>query len=255
MRLEGKVAIVTGAGRGIGAAAAARFGEEGAAVVCADIAEDGARATAAAIEEAGGRALAVRADVTRLEENRRIVAAAVEAFGRLDVLFANAAVQFMGPIDGTPIAEWDSLYRTNLLGVGLGVEAALPALRDAGGGSIVLMASLLGIVGDAGAPAYGAMKGGIRALCRSLAVAHGPEGIRVNTICPGDVQTAMLDEAWDYYPDPEAARARILASYPLGRFATPLDVANVALFLASDDSAFLNGIDIVVDGGRLASIY
>ncbi len=147
------------------------------------------------------------------------------------------------------------MHATNLRSVYLGVRHALPHLREGGGGSVIMTASVLGIVGDPDLPAYGAMKGGLRALCRSLAAAHGPENIRVNTICPGDVETSMVREFFAYQPDPEAARRELTERYPLRRFATPRDVANVAVFLASDDANYLTGIDIVVDGGLLARIY
>jgi NAD(P)-dependent dehydrogenase (short-subunit alcohol dehydrogenase family) len=128
-------------------------------------------------------------------------------------------------------------------------------MRRRGQGSIVITASLLGIVGDPGMPAYGAMKGGLRSMTRALAAAHGPEGIRVNTVCPGDVDTALLDDFFSYQADPQAARDELLGRYPLRRFATPEDVANAVLFLASDEAAHISGIDLVVDGGLLAQIY
>ena len=255
MRLQGKVAIVTGAGRGIGEATAIRFAEEGAAVTCVDIDAGNAAATAGAIEQVGGRALAVAADIATPDGNRAMVEETVSAFGGLDVLHANAAVQFMGRLEATPQAEWDRLHATNLRGVYLGIQQALPRLRERGGGAVVITASLLGIVGDPDLPAYGATKGGLRAMCRALATAHGPENIRFNTICPGDVETALLTEFFAHQSDPAAARREVTERYPLRRFASPRDVANVALFLASDEASYLTGIDIVVDGGLLARIY
>lgn len=255
MRLEGKVAAVTGAGRGIGEATARRFAEEGAAVVCVDVDAANATATAAAIEAAGGDAAHVAADVSTDEGNRQMVETALERFGGLDVLHANAAVQFLGLLEQTPAEEWDRMHETNLRGVFLGIRHALPLLRERGGGSIVITASVLGIVGDPDLPAYGAMKGGLRSLCRAIATAHGPENIRCNTICPGDVDTEMNIEFFDHQPDPEAARRELTDRYPLRRFASPRDVANAALFLASDEASYLSGIDIVVDGGLLARIY
>jgi NAD(P)-dependent dehydrogenase (short-subunit alcohol dehydrogenase family) len=255
MRLQGKVAIVTGAGRGIGEATATRFAEDGAAVVCVDVSGDGAEATARAISEAGGRAMAVEADVATSDGNARMVAEAVDRFGGLDVLHANAAVQIMGLLEETSEKDWDTLHATNLRGVYLGIQHALPRLRERGGGSVIITASLLGIVGDPDMPAYGAMKGGLRALCRAIATAHGPENIRCNTICPGDVETPMVEDFFAHQSDPQAAREEVTARYPLRRFASPRDVANVAVFLASDEASYLSGIDIVVDGGLLARIY
>jgi NAD(P)-dependent dehydrogenase (short-subunit alcohol dehydrogenase family) len=254
-RLEGRVAIVTGAGGGIGRATALRLASEGASVACVDIAAANAEATAAAVVAAGGTAAALAIDVSTRAGNEAMVADTVAAFGAIDVLHANAAVQRMGQLDQSSDDDWDALYRTNLLGVGLGITAALPHFRARGGGSVIMTASLLGIVGDPDMPAYGAMKGGLRAMCRSLAAAHGPENIRFTTICPGDVQTPMLDEFFDHQPDPDDARARVLQHYPLRRFAQPEDIANLVAFLASDDAAYLTGIDIPIDGGLLAQIY
>ena len=255
MRLAGKVAVVTGAGRGIGRETALRLAEEGAAVVAVDVDSDRVRETEAAINESGGRGAGVEVDVSTDEGNARAVDEAVERFGGLDVLHANAAVQYLARIDETPEAEWDRMHATNLRGVYLGIRRALPAFRERGGGTIIITASILGLVGDADLPAYGAMKGGVRALARGVATAHGPENIRCNTICPGDVETEMNVEFFAHQPDPDAARREITDRYPLRRFASPRDVANVAVFLASDEASYLTGIDVVVDGGLLASVY
>lgn len=254
-RLHGKIAVVTGAAGGVGAATARCLSEQGAAVVCVDLEQARAEEIEAEISAAGGRAVGLAADVSTLEGNRAAVAAAREAFGGLDLFHANAAVQVMGRLEQTSREGWERLFRTNLLGVGLGAEAAIPALRERGGGAIVITASLLGLVGDPELPAYGAMKGGLRALSRSLAAAHGPENIRVNTICPGDVETPMLADFFDHQEDPTGARREIVERYPLRRFADPSDVANVVAFLGSDEANYLTGIDIVVDGGLLAQIY
>jgi NAD(P)-dependent dehydrogenase (short-subunit alcohol dehydrogenase family) len=255
VKLADKVIVVTGAAQGIGAACAERFSSDGAAVVCVDVKTDDVEALATRLTQAGRKALAVAADVSTPAGNAEMIEQAVGAFGGLDVLHANAAVVEMGRAESTTEEAWERLHATNLRGVFLGVRAALPALRTRGGGSIIFTASTLGLVGDPDMPAYGAMKGGLRALCRSLAVAHGPDNIRVNTICPGDVETPLLKQFFDFQPDPAAARAEITAHYPLGRFARPEDVAAVAAFLASDDASYLSGIDVVVDGGLLARIY
>jgi len=255
VRLAGKSAIVTGAGRGIGEAVALRFAEEGASVACVDIDGDAAASTTRLIAQSSGTAVAIQADVATDDGNRKMVEQTVTSFGDLDVVHLNAAVQFLAVVENTPESEWDRMHATNLRGVYLGIRCALPHLRQQGGGSIIVTASVLGIVGDSALPAYGAMKGGLRALARAVATAHGPENIRCNTICPGDVDTPMGAEFFDHQPDPEAARREVTDRYPLRRFATPRDIANVALFLASDDATYLTGIDVVVDGGLLARVY
>ena len=256
MRLAGKVAVVTGAAGGIGSAVCRRFAEEGCAVICVDRSADALGQVVDQVRAAGTSAVApLAADISTDQGNHEAVAAAVGHFGGLDIFHANAAVQIMGGLESTTPADWTALYTTNLYGVASGFRHALPALRARGGGSLIATSSLLGIVGDPDLPAYGAMKGGLRALARSMAAAHGIDRIRVNTICPGDVETPLLQDYFSFQPDPEAARAKIVDLYPLKRLAQPKDVANVALFLASDESSYLSGIDIVVDGGLLAKIY
>jgi len=254
-RLAGKTVIVTGAGRGIGQAIAIRCAEEGAAVVCVDVDPQTGAETSATIGSIGGRSVTVNADVSSADGNRQMVARALTAYKRVDALVSNAAVQFLGTLEQTPETEWDRMEATNSRGVYLGIRSVLPIMRRQGGGAIVLVSSVLGIVGDPDLPAYGAMKGALRSLCRAVATAHGPENIRCNTICPGDVDTPMNEEFFSHQPDPVAARREITDRYPLRRFATPADVANVALFLVSNEAAYLSGIDIIVDGGLLARIY
>lgn len=253
-RLAGKVVVITGASGGIGSACAARYAADGASVVCVDIA-DRVLEVAASVDGGSGRVIGVVGDVSSQAGNERIVETATAEFGGLDVFHANAATQVMGRAEQTSEQDWSSMEATNLRGVFFGARAALPALRKRGGGSIIFTASILGLVGDADLAAYGAMKGGVRSLCKSLAAAHGPENIRVNTICPGDVDTPMVQEYFDFQPDPEAAKRVVTDRYPLRRFARPEDVAAVGAFLASDDAAYLSGIDIVVDGGLLAQVY
>jgi NAD(P)-dependent dehydrogenase (short-subunit alcohol dehydrogenase family) len=252
--LTGKVAVVTGAAGGIGSAIARRFALDGATVISVD--RDAVLLTeqAHADRQAGPKCRAVVADLAD-SEGHEAVAQAVRQLGRLDVYVANAAVQVMGDVERTSPTDWDHMYQTNVRGVMLGVRSVLPHLRTSGGGSLILTASILGIVGDPDLAAYGATKGALRSLCRSLASRHGPENIRCNTICPGDVQTKLVDEYFGFQQDPAAARQAVIERYPLRRFATPADVANVAAFLAADESSYLNGIDIPVDGGLLARVY
>jgi NAD(P)-dependent dehydrogenase (short-subunit alcohol dehydrogenase family) len=255
MNLDGKVVVVTGAGRGVGAACARRFSADGASVVCVDIRRDAVETLATELTKTGRPAIAVTADVSTAGGNAEVVQRTLDAFGALDALHANAAVVEMGRVEDTTDETWERLHATNLRGVFLGVRSVMPALRARGGGSIIITASALGLVGDPDMPAYGAMKGGLRAMCRSLAVAHGPDNVRVNTICPGDIDTPLLEQFFEFQADPVASRQKVMANYPLGRFAQPDDVAAVAAFLASDDARYLSGIDIVVDGGLLARIY
>jgi NAD(P)-dependent dehydrogenase (short-subunit alcohol dehydrogenase family) len=254
-RLADRVAIVTGAGGGVGRAVAVRLARGGARVTCVDVVEDAAEASAEAVAQLGGEALALALDISTEDGNKEMVARTAERFGGLDILHANAAVFTFGRLPDATLEDWNSSFGTNLLGVGLGIKAALPQLASRGGGSVIITSSGAGIAGDPDAPVYGAMKGGLRALCRSLAVAYGPENIRVNTICPGDIETSMLTYSLALQPDPEAFRRDILEHYPLRRFAQPEDIANLVAFLASDEADYITGIDIPIDGGLLAPVY
>lgn len=250
MKLAGKVAAITGAGSGMGATTAELFAREGAAVVVSDLNGEAAEQVAAAIRSAGGRAAAVRADVTRMADNQAIVAAARERFGRLDVFFANAGIpQRYGPFERVDEAAMDRLLAVNVKGVMLGAQAALPALRAAGGGVILITASTAAHRPRAGLTAYNATKGALLTLCKSLALELAPDKIRVNCISPVATDTPMLaDFIGDR--DPEAARRAFIQTIPLGRLNTPADIARAALFLASDDAAMITGISLEVDGGR-----
>ncbi len=255
MRLADKVVLITGAGSGIGRASALRFALEGARVVVVDWKPDGGRETVAQIQADGGRALFVAADVSQEADVQRMVATAVEMYGRLDILFNNAAIQVFGTIPETPTSDWDKVLDVNLKGVYLGCKYAIPRMIAQGGGCIVNMSSTLGLVGDPTMPAYGATKGGILAMTKAMAQAHGRQHIRVNCICPGDVDTPIVQEYFDQQPDPAAARRQVAAHYALGRIAQPDEIAHVALFLASDESSFLTGSAIVVDGGLTSRCY
>lgn len=252
-RLAGSVAIVTGAARGIGRAVAERFADEGAAVFCVDLDEAGLVAVAEAIATRGGRAVPWVGDVAA--QGAQFVSAAVNACGRVDVLHANAAIQIMGDLEETTPDDWNRMYRVNVGAVAASIRAVVPGMRANGGGSIIVTSSVLGITGDSSLPMYGATKGALRSLCRSVASAYGKDNIRCNTICPGDVDTEMVAAYFASRPDPAAARAEVERRYPLGRLASPADIANVAAFLASDESSYVSGTDIVVDGGLLARVY
>jgi len=251
-RLSGKVALITGAGSGIGRVAAELFASEGAAVVVADVAAGAARETVAAITAAGGRAAAVTVDVADEEQVADMVGSAVDTFGALNVLFNNAGI-FPGDDGGlldTPPATWDRVMQVNLKGVWLGCRAAVPAMIDSGGGSIVNVASFVALMGAATAQvAYTASKGGVLAFTRELAVEYARSGIRANSLCPGPIDTPLLVEL---LADPER-RQRRLVHVPMGRLGRPEEIARAALFLASDDSSFMTGSALVVDGGITAA--
>jgi NAD(P)-dependent dehydrogenase (short-subunit alcohol dehydrogenase family) len=255
MRLRGKVAIVTGAARGVGAAMVNVLAREGAAVVAVDVLEPELTATVKSAVSRGCTVQAMCANVATAGGNARAVEFAVEKFGGLDIFIANAAIQRFAMLADTTESAWDEMHAVNLRGVYLGVRAAIPHLKQRGGGSIILTASVLGIVGDAELAAYGAAKGGLRAMARSIAVAYGPNAIRCNTICPADIKTTLFDEYIERSVDPESALQKILSEYPLGRILTPEDVANAALFLASDESSCITGTDLIVDAGLLAKCY
>lgn len=255
MRLGGKVAVVTGAGSGIGRATAQRFAREGASVVVADWNPAGGRETVDLIRSAGGEAVFVETDVSQADQAGRMVETALSGYGRLDILFNNAAIQVFGTIPDTSEADWHKVLDVNLKGVYLGCKYAIPPMIEQGGGSIINMSSILGLVGDPAMPAYGATKGGILAMTKAMAQAHGRQNIRVNSICPGDVETPLVMEYFDQQPDPAAARQVVANEYALGRIARPDEIASVALFLASDESSFITGTYIVVDGGLTSKCY
>jgi 3-oxoacyl-[acyl-carrier protein] reductase len=253
MRLDGRVVVITGAGSGMGRAGAVLFAAEGAAVVVVDRDAEGAAATVQQVVDAGGRAAPVVADVSTVEGNESAVASAVAAFGGLDVFWANAGIASpFRPITEIDPADFDRLSAVNARGPWLGARAALPALRARGGGSIVVTASLSGLKGRADTSAYQSSKGATVMLVRSLAREFGPLGVRVNSVCPIASLTPMWPQLMAGYGDPDEAAAQFAAAVPLGRLASPDDVARAALFLASDDAAFITGVNLPVDGGASA---
>jgi NAD(P)-dependent dehydrogenase (short-subunit alcohol dehydrogenase family) len=255
MRLAGKVAVVTGAARGIGAAIARAFVREGASVVAVDVQDHELHATVARARAEASSMTALISDISTPIGNQRAIECAVETYGGLDCFVANAAVQVFGKLADTTIEAWDRVQAVNLRGVYLGAQAAIPHMSRRGGGSLIFTASVLGIVGDGDMAAYCAAKSGLRGLCRSAAVAYGSGRIRCNTICPGDVRTDLFEDYIRRAADPEAELARLLAFYPLRRVASTEDVAHAAVFLASDESGYITGTDLVVDGGLLAKVY
>jgi NAD(P)-dependent dehydrogenase (short-subunit alcohol dehydrogenase family) len=252
MRLKDKVALITGAGSGIGREAALLFASEGASVVVAEVDEKGGRATAASIVAAGGASLFVRADVSRAADAEAMVAATEETFGRLDVIFNNAGIfpDADGSVVSTDEDTWDLVMRVNLKGVFLGCKYAIPALLRAGGGSIINTASFVALMGAATPQiAYTASKGGVLSMTREIAVEFARKGIRANALCPGPVDTPLLAEL---LKDP-ARRQRRLVHIPPGRLAQAREIAQAALFLASDESSYVNGATFTVDGGITAA--
>jgi NAD(P)-dependent dehydrogenase (short-subunit alcohol dehydrogenase family) len=245
-QLEGKVAVVTGGGSGIGQATAEMFISEGAKVVVADI----SGAQDAVAEAIGDRATAVQADVSHSDGAAAIVRAAVERFGGLDVLFNNAGIDGpMAPIESYPVEDFDRVIAVNLRGVFLGIQAAVPAMKECGGGVIINTASVAGLVGVPTVSGYCASKGGVVQLTRTAAVELAAHGIRVNAICPGMIDTPMLDRLLERNPD---ATAGLEAFTPLGRPGSPIEIARMAAFLASDSSSYLTGVALPVDGGFTA---
>lgn len=250
-RLDGKVALVTGAASGQGRAAATLFAARGARVVVADVDAEGSKETVRAVEGAGGEATAVRADVSVRVDAEAMVAAALDTYGRLDTLYNNAAVQMSGTLLECTEDDWDLTVRTNLTAVFWACRAAIPPMREDGGGSIVNTASVLGLVGSEGYCAYGAAKAGLVALTRQMAVEHGPE-IRANVIAPGSIDTPRFRRVAASLDDPEGFVEGLASVIPLRRLGTATDVASIALFLASDLSAYVTGAVVPADGGLAA---
>ena len=251
MRLEGKVCVITGAGSGQGRAAALRFAGEGAGVVIVEIDATTGEAAADEIGAAGGEALPVEADVSSEEDWRRVVAGAVERFGGVDVLYNNAAVAPVsdGSVVDVPLETWDRTLAVNLTGPMLGCRHAIPEMLRRGGGSIINTSSIRAFVGGSQPiDAYTASKGALISLTRSLAVVYGPQGIRANVIAPGTIRTPM---ALVHDAHGDAGSQMRLARYPVGRFGEPAEIADLALYLASDESRWTNGAVMVIDGGAM----
>ena len=249
MRLENKVAFISGGARGMGAAEARLFAGEGAAVAIGNVLEEDGRRVAKQICAQGGRAIFVPLDVTSESQWTSAIAATVGEFGKLDILVNNAGVSASGRVEDVTVESWDRVMAINAKGVFLGTKAAIPEMRRAGGGSIINISSQLGLVGaDFTSPQYPASKGAVRLLTKSTAIQYAGEGIRANSVHPGPINTPMTEGRRD---DPEVYQL-MMSSIPLARFGEPDEVAYAVLFLASDESSFMTGSELVIDGGWTA---
>jgi len=248
MRLNNKAVLISGGARGMGSVEAKLFCSEGASVIIGDILENEGRKIEAEINESGGVCIFVRLDVTSEEDWDSAVNLAVERFGKLDILINNAGIFPMESIEETTVKSWDKVMDVNAKGVFLGTKAAIPAMRTSGGGSIINLSSIAGLVGSAYSASYNATKGAVRLLTKSTAIQYAKDGIRANSIHPGLVDTLMASELLSN-PDLQVKR---LASTPMGRTGTAEEIAYGALFLASDESSFMTGSELVIDGGFTA---
>lgn len=252
MRLQQRVCLITGAGAGIGRETALLFAREGAHVVAVDLNESAVSETAQLINDNGGSAIFARADVSQPQDCQAMVAVAEEKFGALHVMFNNAGIMLSEDGDAVSTEEsiWDTTLNVNLKGVFLGCKYGIPALQRAGGGSLINTASFVALMGAATPQiAYTASKGGVLAMTRELAVLHARENIRANAICPGPLRTELLMK----FLDTDEKKQRRLVHIPMGRFGEAKEIAAAALFLASEESSFVTGTELVVDGGIQAA--
>ena len=247
-RLHGKVALISGAARGQGAFEARLFAKEGAAVVLGDVEETECRCVADKINELGGEALTVRLDVTCEEDWIDAISKTLLSYDKLDILVNNAGVYSAVPIENSTTEEFDHILEVNLKGVYLGTKYAIPAMKKSGGGSIINISSTAGLVGNSRGGAYGASKGGVRSLTKFIAIQHAKDFIRANSVHPGPIDTEMIAENISTKCGRAASQSRI----PLGRIGTVKDVAWGVVFLASDESSYITGSELVIDGGMTA---
>jgi meso-butanediol dehydrogenase/(S,S)-butanediol dehydrogenase/diacetyl reductase len=252
MKLDGKVAIITGAGSGIGQAAAALFAKEGAKVVVADLSASRGQDTVALIEAIPGSAISFQVDVSDARQVQHLVRATLDAYDRLDILFNNAGINLAATVTETSEEAWDQVMAVNVKGVFLGCKYAIPAMIQTGGGVIINSSSAAGVVGLRGLAAYTASKGAVLQLTRNIALDYAAHNIRANALCPGVTASPMTMAVIESQSDPEAMRQRMEAGRPMGRMAQPEEMARAALFLASDDSSFMTGSPLIVDGGYTA---
>ncbi len=248
MRLENKVALISGGARGMGAVEARLFASEGAKVVIGDLLEAEGRQTEAQINESGGECLFLHLDVTSESNWRDVVAATVARFGKLDIIVNNAGIARGGTVEEITSELWDTVMDINAKGVFLGTKAAIPEMRRNGGGSIINISSIWGIVASGGSTAYPASKGAVRLLTKSTAIQYAGEGIRANSVHPGYITTPMTEAIGA----DTGRNQRVVSNTPLGRWGEPEEVAYGVLFLASDESSFMTGSELVIDGGWTA---
>ena len=252
MQIKGKTAIITGAAGGIGRATVRRFVGEGAQVVAADIQGEGAEETARIVgADYPDAVIAHTVDVSRSDQVERLISETVSHFGRLDIIFSNAAIMRDGSVVDLPEADWDALFNANVKGAFLCGKYGIPAIRQSGGGSFIITASANSFYAESDIAGYCATKGAVLQLARAMAIDHGPEGVRVNCICPGWIETAMSQPFLEENPEGREFAGKIA---PMGRIGQPEDVAEVALFLASDASRFVTGAAYNVDGGWTAGM-
>ncbi len=250
--MEERVVALTGASSGIGRAIAVRFARAGARLVLADVREQEGSHVAAWIEKEGGEAAFVRADVGRAEDNDRLIEACLDLHGRVDVLVANAGITLARSLPNSTDEDIDRVLSVNLKGPMYAARAALSPMLRQGSGNILFVASKTGLVAQRDSPVYCASKGGVVLLARALALDYARQGIRVNALCPGIVDTPMLREFADAMPDPDAAWSEYEGAQPMGRLATPEECAEAALWLVSDQASFVTGVALPVDGGFTA---
>jgi len=248
MRLKNKVVVITGGGSGVGRTASLLFAQQGASVVVADYVADAGEETASMVRKCGGAATFISCDISNVEQVQNLIAGTISAYGKITCLYNNAGIWDPGDARTIDLREeiWDKVIAINLTGVFLTCKYGIPEIIKAGGGSVINTAPVIGVIGSRVAAAYSASKGAVIALTKSLALEYAPEGVRANSISPGTIETPMMAR---YLDDPVDRKKRV-SLHPLGRLGTPEDVAYLALYLASDESTFVTGANLLVDGGR-----